>query len=112
MRVAPGVGRRQRLVNPHYVISPLQGLRLALEQIAHRLRPGCYLNRRLPLLETGWLLPDAQGRGGYQVQTYDTLDFSRRPARELVYQRSTFPGTKGICRRQPATFFGRTNRAQ
>ena len=83
-------------VNPHYVISPLQGLQArAGDKLRIDYAPGCYLNRSLPLLDINWLEPDAQGRKGYLVQVYNDLDFSTAPSGTWFTNRSSISWYEG-----------------
>lgn len=74
-------------VTPHYVVSPLEGIRARVgEHVTVEYSLGCLLNKRLPVPDLGCLQSE-DGRQGLTLRIYDNLDFSGRPAYEKVTDR-------------------------
>ncbi|HEY3311365.1 MAG TPA: glycoside hydrolase family 3 C-terminal domain-containing protein [Anaerolineales bacterium] len=67
-------------VTPHYVISPLEGIRSRAEDsIKVEYAPGCFIHRTMPAPNAD-LLSASDGKQGLLVEFFDNLDFSGLPA--------------------------------
>ena len=78
-------------VNPHYVASPLDGIREhAGSSVSVKYAPGCAVHRRLPPFDRQSIASDAGEAGGLTLQIYDNLEFSGMPAYESVTGRNNF----------------------
>jgi beta-glucosidase len=67
-------------VRPHYIISPLAGIREHVGQDATvKFAPGCFIHKTLPAPD--WdSLTTTDGQSGLKLEIYDNLDFSGEPA--------------------------------
>lgn len=88
-------------VSPHYLVSPLEGIRnVAARGVDVQYALGCVVHRITPVLDKT-TLTDEYGRAGcLTLRLYDNLDFSGNPAFELATDRSNFdwwgPGVPGV----------------
>ena len=75
-------------VTPHYIISPLEGIRARadLSKIHVEYSIGCFLHKKLPALDGGCLLSEDKQRG-LTLRIFDNLDFSNSPAYTAVTDR-------------------------
>lgn len=77
-------------VSPHYVVSPLDGIRErvgAAASVAYAL--GTPVHRRLPVCDPAWLSPDgAPGSRGLAAAYFDNLDLSGEPVHVETSSRS------------------------
>jgi len=79
-RWAQILGGGSSAVTPHYVISPLDGIRSrAGEQVQVKYAPGCFIHRTLPAPDAD-TLSTKNGDCGLFVEVFDNLDFSGIPA--------------------------------
>ncbi|HVN16784.1 MAG TPA: glycoside hydrolase family 3 C-terminal domain-containing protein [Anaerolineales bacterium] len=77
-------------VSPHYIISPLDGIRArAGKSIKVEYEIGCFAHKRMPRLNAAEFTSD-DGKRGLTMRLYSNLDFSGKPAYEEVTDRSTF----------------------
>jgi len=77
-------------VTPHYVVSPLEGIRARVgDNATVKYSVGCFINKRLPVLDLDGLQSD-DGQKGLTLRLYDNLDFSDSPAYEKVTDRRAF----------------------
>ncbi|HTO99821.1 MAG TPA: glycoside hydrolase family 3 C-terminal domain-containing protein, partial [Anaerolineales bacterium] len=88
-------------VNPHYVVSPLEGIRARFGKSAKvEYATGCIVNRRLPLFDPKRLMSDTGKAGGLTLRLYDNPDFAGKPAYEIVTDRFNFdwwgPGVPNV----------------
>lgn len=83
-RWAQIMGGGSSQVNPHYVVSPLAGIRARVgSDVAVPHEVGTLIHRLAPLVEPEWLTaPD--GRRGLALDYYHTLDLSGAPAHSDV----------------------------
>jgi beta-glucosidase len=66
-------------VTPHYVISPLEGIRSRAPQgTTVGYAPGCFIHRSLPAPDPDTLTSN-DGQAGLLVEIFDSLDFSSQP---------------------------------
>ncbi|MDT8304956.1 MAG: glycoside hydrolase family 3 C-terminal domain-containing protein [Anaerolineae bacterium] len=79
-------------VNPHYVISPLQGIReRAGDAIDVRYALGTPMHRNLPLCKPAWLNPaESPGEQGLTLAYYDNPDLAGAPVHVETTQRFSF----------------------
>ena len=77
-------------VTPHYIISPLEGIR---SHIGNRAKVeyeiGCRVHKSLPVPELENLASE-DGQPGLTIRIFDNLDFSGKPAYEAVTDRFNF----------------------
>ncbi|HUH96599.1 MAG TPA: glycoside hydrolase family 3 C-terminal domain-containing protein [Anaerolineales bacterium] len=75
-------------VTPHYVISPLDGIRTRAQASKIRVEYaiGSFVHKRLPALESGNLLSE-DDRPGLTLRIFDNLDFSNPAAYHAVTER-------------------------
>ncbi len=87
-RWAQIIGGGSARVTPHYVVSPLQGLR---ERAPSSMRVdyalGCPNHKRLPLLEPGWLTAST-GAHGFEVELFDNNALAGAPAGRFFVDRT------------------------
>ena len=77
-------------VTPHYVVSPLEGIRARVgDNATVKYGIGCLINKRLPLPDPDCLQGE-DGQKGLTLRAYDNLDFSGSPAYEKVADWRTF----------------------
>lgn len=82
-------------VNPHYAISPLEGIRRVVRPgIDVRYAQGGNIYREIPALNQDFLVPDAQGRRGFLVEVFDDLELAEAPKQTWLYERSTMSWDK------------------
>ena len=73
------LGGGSSMVVPHYVISPLDGIRSrAAGKAKVEYAPGCFIHRTLPAPDSD-TLSTASGDCGLFVEVFDNLDFSGKP---------------------------------
>ncbi len=91
------LGGGSSAVTPHYVVSPLDGIRARAGKKAEvEYAPGCFIHRTLPAPEPVTLsIPEKTGAGisgqrGWLVEIFDNLDFSGTPAFSQVNERPQF----------------------
>jgi beta-glucosidase len=78
-------------VTPHYVISPLQGIReRAGTGMAVKYAVGCATHRRTPAFDRGSLTAESGEARGLTLRIYDNLEFAGAPAFEMTTDRSNF----------------------
>lgn len=75
-------------VTPHYVISPLEGIRAraALSKIRTEYAIGCFVHKSLPVLESTRLLSE-DGKSGLTLRIFDNLEFAGPAAYSSVADR-------------------------
>ena len=74
-------------VTPHYVVSPLEGIRARVgDHATVKYSLGCWFNKRLPVPDLECLQSE-DGQPGLTLRFYDNLDFSGTPAYEQVTNR-------------------------
>ncbi len=74
------LGGGSSMVVPHYVISPLEGIRSrAAGEARVKYAPGCFIHRTLPPPDFD-TLSTSNGDCGLFVEVFDNLDFSGEPA--------------------------------
>ena len=79
-RWAQILGGGSSMVVPHYVISPLEGIRSRVaDKVKVGYAPGCFIHRTLPAPDFD-TLSTSNGDCGLLVEVYDNLDFSGEPA--------------------------------
>ena len=84
------LGGGSSAVVPHYLVSPLEGIRKrAGNSVNISYAPGCFIHKGLPAPEAG-LLTTRDGSPGLQLAFYDNVDFSDPPAYQLVSKRVQF----------------------
>ena len=89
-RWAQILGGGSSAVSPHYVISPLDGIRArAGDQIKVDYAPGCFIHRTMPAPDAN-TLSTAEGTQGLYVEVFDNLDFSGTPAFTQINDRVQF----------------------
>ncbi|HEX2981282.1 MAG TPA: glycoside hydrolase family 3 C-terminal domain-containing protein [Anaerolineaceae bacterium] len=89
-RWAKILGGGSSSVTPHYVVSPLEGIRSHAGSAARvDYAIGCSIHRTLPAPDTKCLSTE-QGERGLRIDIFDNLDFSGRPAFSIVNQRVQF----------------------
>jgi beta-glucosidase len=89
-RWAQILGGGSSAVTPHYVISPLEGIRArAGKAINVEYAPGCFIHRTLPAPDAE-TLSTADGQRGWRVEVYDNLDLSGEPAFAQVNEHVQF----------------------
>ncbi len=90
-RVAQIMGGGSAQVNPHYAVSPLEGIRNRCgDAIQVRYEQGCTNHKGTPLLEADWLTP-AEGQGpGLTCEYYNTPDLSGEPVLTQVTRNLRF----------------------
>ncbi len=89
-RYSQVLGGGSSAVVPHYLVSPLDGIRKrAGDAIKVSYAPGCFIHKGLPAPDAG-LLSTRDGRPGLQLKFYDHVDFSNPPAYQLVSKRVQF----------------------
>jgi beta-glucosidase len=68
-------------VTPHYIISPLQGIRARADssKIHVEFATGCFVHKQLPVMESDNLLSEDNKRG-LTLRIFDNLEFSDPPA--------------------------------
>jgi beta-glucosidase len=82
------VGGGSAHVNPHYVISPLQGIREAAgDQVEVEYTIGCLTHRSLPPANPAWLRTRA-GDQGLDMRLYASTDLSGEPVLERTVTRT------------------------
>jgi beta-glucosidase len=91
-RWAQPMGGGSSHVNPHYVISPLEGIReRAGAAIDVRYALGTPVHRNLPLCKPEWLTAaDAPGEAGLTLAYFDNTDLAGEPVHTETTQRFTF----------------------
>jgi beta-glucosidase len=96
-------------VNPHYAISPLEGIQNRAgdgdgksEAIQVHYALGTPIHRALPLLDAAWLKTKA-GETGLRVQFHDNLDLSGKAAGEVVTDRMDYSWADDILREAGVT---------
>ncbi len=78
-------------VSPHYLVSPLEGIRQrGAGAIDVRYAMGCVMHRRAPGFEKNMLTDETGEAPGLRLRLYDNLDFSGSPAFELITNRTRF----------------------
>ncbi len=78
-------------VSPHYVVSPLEGIRQrAGASIDVKYALGCIVHRNTPAFEPGSVTDETGQKQGFTLHIYDNLDCSGTPAFELTSERSSF----------------------
>ncbi len=82
------IGGGSSRVTPHYVISPLEGIRARADLLNVRVEYaiGCFVHKSLPVLESGNLLSE-DDRRGLTLRIFDNLEFSNPPAYNDVTER-------------------------
>jgi len=89
-RYSQVLGGGSSAVAPHYLVSPLDGIRTrAGDTIKVSYAPGCFIHKGLPAPEAG-LLTTLDGSTGLELEFYDGVDFSGTPAYRLVSPRVQF----------------------
>ena len=84
------LGGGSSAVTPHYVISPLEGIRSrAGDQVRVEYAPGCFIHRSLPNPDVQ-TLSTGDGQTGLFIEVFDNLDFSGPPAFSQVNQHLHF----------------------
>ena len=75
-------------VTPHYIVSPLDGIRNRADSsnISVEYAIGSFIHKNLPLIETAYLLSE-DNKPGLTLQLFDNLDFSGSPAYTEVTDR-------------------------
>jgi beta-glucosidase len=75
-------------VTPHYVVSPLDGIRKRAESsnVKVEYAIGSFIHKNLPLIETAYLLSE-DGKPGLTLRLFDNLDFSGSAAYTEVTDR-------------------------
>ncbi len=76
-------------VRPHYVVSPLEGIRQRVGshvQVGYEI--GCPIHRRVPLLDVDWLTTADGAQKGLTVEFYANPDLSGRPTSMQVVDRT------------------------
>jgi beta-glucosidase len=75
-------------VSPHYVVSPLEGIRARADSSKMRVEyaVGCFVHKQLPAMESGNLLSEDNQRG-LTLRIFDNLDFSNSPAYQDITDR-------------------------
>lgn len=77
-------------VTPHYVISPLEGIRSRVGSLAKvEYETGCFIHKSMPTPDLASLASE-DGKPGLTMRIYDNLDFSGKPAYEAVSDRLNF----------------------
>ena len=82
------IGGGSSRVTPHYVISPLEGIRARADSSNIRVEYaiGCFIHKNLPVLESSSLLSE-DDRRGLTLRIFDNLEFSNPPAYNEVTDR-------------------------
>ncbi len=84
------LGGGSSAVTPHYVISPLDGIRSrAGKQATVEYAPGCFIHHTLPAPDAATLSTES-GQRGWLVEIFDNLDFSGVPAFTQVNEHPQF----------------------
>jgi beta-glucosidase len=75
-------------VTPHYIISPLEGIRARADASNVRVEYaiGCFIHKQLPAMESSNLISEDNQRG-LTLRMFDNLDFSNPPAYTEVADR-------------------------
>ncbi|MCX6082881.1 MAG: glycoside hydrolase family 3 C-terminal domain-containing protein [Chloroflexi bacterium] len=90
------LGGGSSAVTPHYVISPLEGIRTrAGQQVKVEYAPGCFIHRTMPAPDPD-TLSTVNGAQGLFVEIFDNLDFSGPAAFTQVNKHVQF-GWFGDC---------------
>ncbi len=77
-------------VTPHYVVSPLDGIRARLgKSVKVEYEVGCYVHKNLPTLDLKTVM-SKEGSAGLNLQIYGNPDFSGAPAYDQVTDRFNF----------------------
>jgi beta-glucosidase len=77
-------------VTPHYVVSPLDGIRTRAGRSANvEYAEGCYVHKSLPVLQSGSVMSE-NGKVGLTMRIYSNPDFSGAPAYDQVTDRFDF----------------------
>ncbi len=77
-------------VNPHYVVSPLEGILARVGKSSKvEYAVGCYIHKNTPALEAANITSE-DGKVGLTLRVYDNYDFSGPPVFEEVTNRSNF----------------------
>jgi beta-glucosidase len=77
-------------VNPHYVVSPLEGILARVGKSSNvEYTVGCYIHKNTPALEAANTTSE-DGKVGLTLRVYDNHDFSGPPVFEEVTNRSNF----------------------
>ena len=89
-RWAQILGGGSSAVTPHYVISPLEGIRShAGEKVQVEYAPGCLIHRTMPAPDAV-TLSNEEGSQGLFVEVFDNLDFSGEPAFSQINEHVQF----------------------
>ena len=89
-RWAQIMGGGSSMVIPHYVVSPLEGIRArAGSHVQVSFAPGCFIHRSLPSPDAA-TLSNPDGEPGLLHEVFDNLDFSGQPAFSQVNARTKF----------------------
>jgi beta-glucosidase len=84
------LGGGSSAVTPHYLISPLDGIReRAGDKIKVSYAPGCFIHKGLPAPAPD-LLSTVDGNRGVRLEFFDNLDLSGQPAYSLISKRVQF----------------------
>jgi beta-glucosidase len=98
-RWAQIIGGGSAAVTPHYVVSPLDGLREragASVKVGYAL--GCPIHQMLPLLDPGWLAAE-NGAPGFDVELFDNSTLAGAPAATLFVDRMAIEWTDRLLAR-------------
>jgi beta-glucosidase len=72
-------------VSPHYVVSPLEGIRNRVgETVQVGYEIGCTIHRRSPLVDSAWLTTEEGSQNGLTVDFYDNLEILGSPVYTTV----------------------------
>lgn len=89
-RWAQILGGGSSAVTPHYVVSPLEGIRSrAGKQVKVEYAPGCFIHRTLPAPDAE-TLSTVDGKRGWFVEVFNNLDCSGKPAFTQVNEHIQF----------------------
>ncbi len=88
-------------VSPHYIVSPLEGIRSRAEAgIDVQYAMGCTVRRAMAGFERRTVTGEGGEGPGLTLRLYDNLDFSGQPAFEMLTDRCSFdwwgPGAPGV----------------
>ncbi|MGB4871438.1 MAG: glycoside hydrolase family 3 C-terminal domain-containing protein [Candidatus Promineifilaceae bacterium] len=76
-------------VNPHYAISPLDGIRQRVgEQVTVSYALGCPIHRQLPQIPADWLQTGADGRAGLTLSYFGNRELTGAPVYTAVVQKT------------------------